>query len=62
MVTKYSIQLMSKLPQSDLVQLGIRFPAPFAREMKVHCAEKGITLKDFLNEAAAEKLAKEKAA
>ena len=53
---------MSNLTQSGTVQLGVRLPADTAKEVKVHCAQKGIRIKDFLHQAAVEKLAKEKAA
>lgn len=53
---------MSKLSQSGHVQMGVRIPADIAEEMKIHCIRKKVSLKDFLTEAALEKLAKEKAA
>lgn len=52
---------MNKLPQVELVQIGVRLPAATVTEIKVFCARHGIRIKDFLTSAAIEKLVKEQA-
>lgn len=61
-VLKYSNQHMSKLSQSGLVQMGVRFTPDLAVEVKIHCAKNRLTIRDFVAQATVEKLAKEKAA